>query len=230
LLRTSRLPQASTPLHSLTRRCPHRMNDAPLSRGSFPPQRNRSATSHHSRSLSSSGSRCALAVPAGLDALLPPRSPRCLHQARSRGSSLQGLLDRGSGRLSTSASPLAIGVRSLSRTGPRSRGFVPPTDGKTAWGFLPRTTFRPSWAFSSLGLSPLPVSDRRFSGSPPSPFRGSSAAGRRSSSPAFRDSPVTGSVPSAPEYQRTVESAGLFRGCRPLRGFRPRPPCVSLFT
>jgi hypothetical protein len=176
----------------------------------------------------SSGSSCVPAVPAGLDALLPPRSPRCLHRARSRGSTLQGLIRRRSGRLSTPASPPAIGGRSLSRAGPRCRGFIPPTDWEASWGFLPRTTSRPSWAFASLGLSPLPVSDRRFPGSPPFPFRGPGAAGRRSSSPAFRDSPVSGSVPSAPEYQRTVESADLFRGCRPLRGFRPRPPCRSV--
>jgi hypothetical protein len=110
------------------------------------------------------------------------------------------------------------------------QGFHPPDrlDGRV--GVSPSRATRPSWAFSSLGLSPLPASDRRLPGPHPSPRRGSCAAVRRSSSPAFRDSPVSGSVPSAPEYQRTVESACLFRGCRPLRGFRPRPPCVLLFT
>jgi hypothetical protein len=63
-LQTSRLPQAFTPLQSLTRRCPHRMNDAPLSRGFSPPQRHRSATSHPSR-------RCLLRVQ-----LRPRRSSR----------------------------------------------------------------------------------------------------------------------------------------------------------
>jgi len=178
----------------------------------------------------SSGSCCVPAVPAGRDALLPPRAPRCLHRARSRGSSLQGLLDRRSFRLSASPPLLrlasgrfrdrgpATGVSSL-RTIGRSRGDLSlarppcPPGVSPPWGpplCRPRIVACPVAAVPHAGVRTPPV--------------------RRSSSPAVRDSPVTGSVPSAPEYQRTVESAGLFRGCRPLRGFRPRPPCVLLFT
>ncbi len=99
--RPSRLPQAFSPLQSLTRRCPHPAG-APLSRGSTPPQRHHFAASHHSRS-------CLLRV-----TLRPCRSRRlrrlapaaislvCFNQARSRGSSLQSFTLRRSVRLSTS--------------------------------------------------------------------------------------------------------------------------------
>jgi hypothetical protein len=39
----------------------------------------------------------------------------------------------------------------------------------------------------------------------------------------FRNATRTGSVPCASEFQRARQLADLFRGCRPLQGFCPRP-------
>jgi hypothetical protein len=96
--------------------------------------------------------------------------------------------------------------------------------GTATFGFLQDVSFRLSWAFASLGLSPLPLLVRRSS---PTRFRVlvSSRALPAVGPPLvqFRGQSRSGSVPFAPEFQRTGKSAGLFRGCRPLRGFRPRP-------
>lgn len=50
--------------------------------------------------------------------------------------------------------------------------------------------------------------------------RGSPAS---ASSPVLQGQALPGSFPCTTEFQRTGKSAGLFRGCRPLRGFPPRP-------
>jgi len=50
--------------------------------------------------------------------------------------------------------------------------------------------------------------------------RGSPAS---ASSPVLQRRALPGSFPCTTEFQRTGKSAGLFRGCRPLRGFPPRP-------
>jgi hypothetical protein len=171
--RMPRLPQAFAPLQSLTRRCPHLVG-APLSRGSTPPQRNRSATSHHSRS-------CLLRV-----TLRPRRSCRprrlapaaislvCLNQARSRGSSLQSFFLRRSVRLSTSppllrfasptsASPQAAalgnaGMQACARHRSAPSAFA---SGASLQGFnpsagleRPRSDFSKTRRSGSPGLSP----------------------------------------------------------------------------
>lgn len=63
--------------------------------------------------VASSGSCCVPAVPAGFDALLPSRSPRCFQPGALLGFTLQSLTRQGSLSPLGAASPPAIGLRGV---------------------------------------------------------------------------------------------------------------------
>lgn len=78
------LPQASTPLQSLTQPS-SRLATLPLSRGFSPPQRYPSVESHTLPGIPNPGSRCVLALPLRLDAFLPRQTPRSISTGRAHG-------------------------------------------------------------------------------------------------------------------------------------------------
>jgi hypothetical protein len=257
-----------------------------LSRGLFPlgaTQPRRATTP----GVASSGSRCALAVPAGLDAFLPSRSPRCVSTGRALGVlpselDLAGIAcvsrrrfpscdwlaasryrsdvaDRryhlpGSAsvprRLSASArgagsritgAPFAMTTMSglRVRNGLASRGFSPCRLGSrfrvsTVQRHPGSPGLHPPWGIPLPGLglqgrrtrpSPFGAGPRGVPGilAPPFGLRLRTVLPRSASSPVLRGMSLPGSFPCTPEFQRTGKSARLFRGCRPLRGLRPRP-------
>jgi hypothetical protein len=253
--------------------------------------------------VASSGSCCVPAVPAGLDALLPSRSPRCVSTGRALGvlpsehdlagiahasrrrlpscdwqvASRSGRTGRPAGRLpvrrARAPSPFGFGAwpgrctsglpalrasRILGipsafatdsglgvRNGLAARVSSPCRLGVRHRASTAPASSRLSWVSPSLGPSP----SRPWPPGPPHPpFALRRGPPRRPRdrrpgprlAPAGRDSPVRpplryflemtlpGSFPCTPEFQRTGKSAGLFRGCQPLRGFPPRPPRVPV--
>jgi hypothetical protein len=94
-----------------------------------------------------------------------------------------------------------------------------------------------AFPFPELGLlgrrtrpSPFGAGPRDAPGisTPTTCLRTLSGLPRSASSPVLQGCPLPGSFPCTPEFQRTGKSAGLFRGCRPLRGFHPRPTSVAV--
>jgi len=84
VLPTGILPQASTPLQSITRQS-SRLATLPLSRGLPPPQRYPSVESHALPGIPPPGSSCVLALTLRLDAFLPRQTPRSVSTGRAHG-------------------------------------------------------------------------------------------------------------------------------------------------
>jgi hypothetical protein len=216
LLEWSRLPQAFTPLQSLTRRCPHRVRCTALPRFSAPPAQPfrdepplpelpppghvapspflPASTPCSRRDLPGVSTGRALGVPPSRarpaedrDASRRPRPLLRLASPAFAGplgaEALEGARDRASTDAPSGRHRVAFAP------GASLQGVDPSGGWHAAWGSPPRAPRRPSWVFSSLGLSPLPVSGRRLPGPLPFPFRGPCAAARRPSSRAVRKSP-----------------------------------------
>lgn len=193
------------------------------------------------------GSRCALALTMRLDAFLPRRSPWYRFQPGALTGFFPSELDLTEvactsrrrlpllrlaipERREFDAVAGALGARPLR---PRFRGSPSP-----GWGglrdILPRLPPWLSWVSPPWGV-PLPSSGlfgraQPFPGvahgpaGPYPPARSRRRDRRRSTSLShFGKARFSGLGPCVSELQRAGKLAGLFRGCRPLRGLRPHP-------
>jgi hypothetical protein len=228
------LPQASAPLQSLTRGF---RRSTPSFDGRLP-LRSPEVSSPTAPSfrqepplpgIPTPGSRCVLAVPARFDALLPRRSPRCVSTGRALGVLPSELLrtqvacafrrrfpscdwrTRRHPRIRIAPVPDVRRRDGLPSATTSLQGFLPSVASIAVHG-SPRSgsTVGLSWGFASLGLSPSLVSSRSRSGP-------SLLSGTLGLLPFWVLFPVLQSV------KERGSLACLFRGCRPLRGFRPRP-------
>jgi hypothetical protein len=101
--------------------------------------------------------------------------------------------------------------------------FVPTLLGFGLPGALPFPALACSVIVSTVHLSVIGPRDNPGIAASTACLRTHPRLPRSASSPVLQAGPLSGSLPCTPEFQRAEKSADLFRGCRPLRGFHPRP-------
>lgn len=134
-------------------------------------------------------------------------SRTCFSPTRSRGSPFRACPTKDRPDLSVRPPLLRFGFREEAVASGVCRALEVGQDAPESLLVVPLSGspgFLPPWGF--------PLARTRFA----------SLSGHESPFLYFRKAPGLGSQPCTPKCQRTGKLACLFRGCRPLRGFRPR--------